>query len=251
MTKVEEFAGYNSTLNSVTIGGAITSVGNSAFYGSTLTNLYFGTASAASQNVVFGSRVFAYCPKLVSVTMAKDATVHATSYTFGEGAFSDDDVLTTIEVKITGTAYAYLHFGKTALSGCTALVNLDLFTGYLEGDSVFKNDTALTTIRINPNQFSTYNLIFEGCTGLTNLVLTGTIKDLNVRNSTFFDCKALKYVFLASGDTKATLSTVNYGNGNSYFQNATYCVYAETQPTDTTVTYWHMVNGVPTIWVVA
>ena len=76
---------------------------------------------------------------------------------------------------------------------------------------------------------------------LTKLIVNPNvvIEDMGVRNG-----NADLYSTGSYEETNITIGEGNVGlTGNIYY-------YSETQPTDTTHTYWHYVNGVATVWAI-
>ena len=113
--------------------------------------------------------------------------------------------------------------------------------------------------RVNSSSSSTVNDVIEIAT-----IISGRFTD----SYSFHNCPNLKYVVMASTVTKIDSYTfdgitnleafyyegtkaqydnitINYNPG---MNNATIYYYSEEEPTDTTYSYWHWVDDVPTVW---
>ncbi|MCR5647054.1 MAG: leucine-rich repeat domain-containing protein [Acholeplasmatales bacterium] len=113
--------------------------------------------------------------------------------------------------------------------------------------------------RVNSSSSSTVNDVIEIAT-----IISGRFTD----SYSFHNCPNLKYVVMASTVTEIDSYTFDgttnleafyyegtkaqYDNIDIYYNpgmnNATIYYYSEEEPTDTTYSYWHWVDDVPTVW---
>ena len=144
-------------------------------------------------------------------------------------------------------------FGKVAMRAVIlpSASTLEKIIYWVEGELpqyTFGSDStydALTTIVI-PNVTSIPSFAFNDAVdtkmqNLTKIVVNPnlTIADMGVRNG-----NADLYSTGSLAETNITINGTNIGLTGKIFY------YSETQPTDTTNTYWRYVNGEPTVWVV-
>ena len=108
---------------------------------------------------------------------------------------------------------------------------------------------------------------FEGCTSLVEVNLPKTIQQIN--GYSFSGCKSLKTLIIPATVTSVawgafqtniplekvyyegtveTWKKITISGGNTCLTNAKICYYSESGPLDSTNTYWHYVDGVPTLY---
>lgn len=152
---------------------------------------------------------FKGCSKLTSVTIPGSITF------FGPNAFEDCSKLTDVVIKNGVTS-----IGIETFKDCSELVNVTIGNSVTDiGKSAFKNCSKLTSIIIPDSVTSIGYYAFEG-TGLNNVYYFGT---------------STEWENINIDDNEELISATRY-------------YYSETRPTDTTLKYWHYVDGEPTTW---
>ena len=225
--------GYTGTGGAVTIPNAIngypvTSIGNTAFQSSSVTNVTFGNNVT---NIAYGA--FAACYSLTSVTFGNSVT------TIGYVAFASCTSLTTVTIPSSVTS-----IGADAFWGCTSLTNIAVaignpnysslngvlfdknyvtlleFPGGLAGSYTVPNSattigsdafldcSSLTSVTIGNSVTSIGDSAFMDCIGLTNVTIPSSVTSIG--SSVFFNCPKLTSVTIPNSVTSI---------GSSAFQN--------------------------------
>lgn len=173
----------------------ITEIGEKAFYGAGLTELYL----PASVQVV-GKNAFTLCASLTTVVIDGNY--------LGESMFSTCKALTS--VTLNGEP---AELKTETFWACTALTTITLPDSIQTfGNSVFKGCTALTSIAFPARLSAMGTDVFNGCTALVTVTMKGTIT--SIPKNTFTGCSKLATVKLAdSADTvkfalPATVTTI-------------------------------------------
>ena len=114
VTSIGERAFYGRSLTSVTIGNSVTSIASDAFeYCTSLTSVTIGNSVTSIGDGAFGN-----CYSLTSVTIGNSVT------SIGDGAFSGCDSLTSVTIPDSVTS-----IGDGAFSGCDSLTRLSITNG--------------------------------------------------------------------------------------------------------------------------
>ncbi len=150
---------------------------------------------------------------------------------------------------------------RSVLYGCTALEVLSVpfigsqindhvnrYLGYFFGATSYEENksTIPATLKCvaitNPNEKVISEKTFYHAKGLETIVLTGNITHIQ---SAFVDT-ALSDVFYHGTPEEWDLIYLD----DTFVSAAPRHYYSETEPTDTERSYWHYVDGVPTVWTV-
>jgi len=135
VTSIGKIAFLNSkNLTSVTIPDSVTSIGDSAFYGSSLTNVTIPNSVISIEN-----GAFMYCSNLTSVTIGNSVT------SIGNSAFYGSS-LTSVTIPDSVTS-----IGRSAFYLCTSLTNNVTIPKSVTsiGEAVFASCTKLTSITVD------------------------------------------------------------------------------------------------------
>ena len=189
--------GYTGPSSAVKIPAAfngypVTSIGNYAFWGSSLTSVIIPDSVTS-----IGDNAFLDCGSLTNITIPNSVT------TIGESAFewsglmnvTIPDSVTSIGIGVfyncTGLKNVVIpnsitNIGDAAFGGCTSLANIvipDSVTGI--GDYMFNNCNSLMSITIPDSVTSIGDDAFYGC-GLTHITIPNSIT--NIGDEAFAYC---------------------------------------------------------------
>lgn len=147
---------------------SVTSIGKSAFSGSTLlTSVAF---AAGTQVTKFSDYAFYGCAGLASITIPDNVS------SIGIAAFQDCISLTSITVPAKVTT-----IGKNAFTGCTGLITCTFSSPSVLtsiGNSAFDGCEKLTSIAVPESVTTLGSWIFQNCTSLTSLTLSSLLTSL-------------------------------------------------------------------------
>ena len=149
------FSFIESSLESLTIGNLVTSIGDNTFSGcSSLTSVIIPNTVNS-----LGGHCFEGCTALTQATINVNGSL-------GEGCFMDCTALTKADINVNGS------LGSGCFEGCTALTQATLGAGVTEiSGSCFRNCSSLSEITIPAAVESIGNKVFRGCTSLTNVTI--------------------------------------------------------------------------------
>ena len=135
---------------------SVTTIGNSAFYGSDLTSI------AIPESVTsIGGRAFGDCSSLTSIIIPKSVT------SIGYSAFGGCGSLTTITIPESVTSIGY-----SAFSGCGSLTSITIPKSVTSIESsTFSNCPSLTSATIPESVTSIGERAFSGCSSLTAITI--------------------------------------------------------------------------------
>jgi hypothetical protein len=151
----------NSTITTVVIPSTVTQIGDSAFYGSSITSVVIGGTevpapnNTATRRIVsegiccsIGAYAFANCKKLTEINFPECVSA------IGEGAFKDCSALTTINSKMQNPPV----IDETVFEGCGDLGNITLMVP--EGsEETYKNMAVWKEFLLNTS-LKTYTITF-------------------------------------------------------------------------------------------
>lgn len=86
---------------------------------------------------------------------------------------------------------------------------------------------------------------FDGCTEISEVIIPASMETIGFQ--AFNDCNTAKLTKIFYGGTSEEWKAIAISSGNYPLTAATVYCYAETEPS-TAGNYWHMVDGVPTVW---
>ncbi len=222
---------YRSSIEKVTIGNGVTSIGNYAFY--YCTNLTSITIPYSVTSI--GDDAFSYCTSLTSITIGNGVTsigsyvfegcTSLTSITIpesvtsiGNGAFYICSSLTSITIPDSVTSIGANAFGDCtgltsftipdsvtsisycAFSYCTSLTSITIPESVTSiDDGAFYECTSLTSIAIPDSVTSIGSSAFSGCKSLTNITIPDSVTSIG--NYAFQNCSGLADVSIGNGVT--------------------------------------------------
>ena len=147
---VNDYVNFKS-LETLTIGSSITSIGNSAFED---------------------------CNSLTAVEIPNSVT------SIGDEAFYGCSGLTAVEIPSSVTS-----IGSSAFSGCSGLTAVEIPNSVTSiGSSTFSGCSGLTAVEIPSSVTSIGESAFSGCSGLNQLILEDGEEVLVISYNTFNDC---------------------------------------------------------------
>ncbi len=193
---------YCKKLGAITLREGFTSLGSQAFQNSGVTSVnlpstlvYSATASTtttnkSTNNKYNGDQAFSGCIKLKSVTIS--------SSWLGQGMFNGSGLeeisIPSCVTTLYGTSSSYPIFGN-CLSLTKAFIDYKV-TSATVGTYMFYKDSALTDVTFGPNASVAGNYMFQYCSALESIDLTGIT---TVGTYLFQYCSSLKEVTLDSG----------------------------------------------------
>ena len=213
----------NTTLTSVTISDAVTSIGNDAFKGCTaLASVSMGCGVASIGNYAFsgcsvltgielpdavktiGTYVFQNCTKLASISMGSGVT------SIGNYAFAGCSSLASITIPNSVTT-----IGTYAFQNCKALASVSIGNGVTSiGNYAFGGCKALSGITIPDAVTSIASYAFENCTSLASVSIGSGVTSIG--NYAFNGCTALKDLRFEDGEGILTLGYKTSSQGLFY-----------------------------------
>lgn len=204
----EAFA--NSELTSVKIPATVTTIGPRAFYSADkLASVEF---ASGSKMTTIGEYVFNHCTALTSVALPNSVKK------LDDGCFSYCFALNNITIPSGVTELGDCVFAGSALNEITLPDSIQKM-----GVGTFRACTKLITVKMPKNLSNLGTCTFEDCSALTGVTFPEGIKLTYVPEDTFFNCKAIKNIYLpaAIAETKAcsfsncdSNPTIEYANAN-------------------------------------
>ena len=190
-------------LASITIPASTVRIGASAF--ANCTGITTVTFSEGGNEIAFGNNAFSGCSKITEINLP------ATLVNFNGSVFKGCDLIKEINVSTNsphltsenGVLYSkdytqLLYYPKALPADWNTLSKLRWDTITTIGESVFEDNTQVTSFVIMKNVTTIGNNAFSGCTKLTSLSCEvtnageGTAKSLRIGDKAFYGCTKLK-----------------------------------------------------------
>ena len=235
-------------IKSVVIESGVTSIGNSAFFYSSLTSItipdsvtsigdyaFSNCSSLASITIPdsvtsIGDSAFQGCSSLMSITIPDSVT------SIGQGAFSVCTSLTSIAIPDSVTSIGDQAFyncsslasiaipnsitsiGQGAFSGCSSLTSITIPDGVTSiGSNIFYGCSSLKSITIPDSVTTICSDAFRNCTSLTSATIPASMASIG--SHAFYKCTALKNVYYSSC-SEAKWNSISIQSGNDDLKNA-------------------------------
>lgn len=194
---------YCSNMINITIPDSVTSIGSEALRGcSSLTSISIPNKMTSIEFMTFYD-----CGNLTSISIPVGVT------SIGANAFGQCSRLTNISIPDSVTS-----IDGSAFSGCRSLISITIPDSVTSiGGWTFFKCTGLTNITI-PDSVTTieYNT-FDGCSNLTSISIPRGITSIGFR--AFRDCSSLTDVYYTGNE--AEWNAINIGNENAPLTSAT------------------------------
>ncbi|MCL2073309.1 MAG: leucine-rich repeat protein [Marinilabiliaceae bacterium] len=204
---------FGTTVEVLTIGNSVTSIGNYAFVNcSGLTELTIGNSVTS-----IGERAFSGCNGLTELIIPNSVT------SIGNYAFQNCTGLTELTIPNSVTSIGVYTFygcsglteltipnsvttiGGYAFSGCSGLTELIIPNSVISiGSGAFQNCSGLTELTIGNSVTSIGNNAFQNCTGLSELAIPNSVTSIG--NSAFYNCSILRKVVISDGSELLSLN---------------------------------------------
>jgi hypothetical protein len=216
VTSIGDSAFLYSTLTQVTIPNSVTNIGYGTFYECALTSVTIPNSVTS-----LGTNAFGNCYGLTSVTIPSEVTV------LNDSVFSECIGLTNITIS-DGVA----DIGSNAFGDCRALLKLVIPGSVTNiGDAAFNDCTALTNVTMLDGVRNIARNVFTLCFSLSSVIIPGTVTNIGnfafsstglinvtipgsvilLGDGAFNNCLNLTGVFFA-GDAPATYETFYYSS---------------------------------------
>ena len=149
------------TVKKVTIPASVTSINPNAFKNKTdITTVTFASSSKCT---FIGNNAFYGCTTLTAITIPNSVT------TIEDYAFYNCSALATVTL---GTGIATLRYNT--FRGTTPLTTLTINSNISSHNNVFKEHMGLTTLKIGSNLTNIYTNMFQRCSNLSKVDITGS-----------------------------------------------------------------------------
>ena len=256
------FAGCKA-LTSIVLPEGITSIGGLAFgscdalasvsFPSTLLSIGERAFESddALDNVVLpdslqsiGSEAFAYCASIKELIVPANVSYIGREFVAGCKAMtsltvSEDNVYYcaidgTIYDKAVETAIASMsrRWGSITLPSSLKTI----------GEAAFR-ETSIYRAILPEGLVTIEEMAFHACTSLQSVVIPSTVTSIGTL--AFRNCSYLYYVFY--GGTPSSWDEIDIQGDNAVLLSKNRYYYSEQEPTEAG-SYWHYVDGVPTVW---
>ena len=230
----KDFFSGCTKLTSAPIPSTVTSIASGAFY-----NCYLLEGISLPEGLTsIGGMSFYNCRKIFSLD------IPAGVKDIPNSAFWKCDRISTI------TFHEGLEtIGNSAFDDCENLKKVILpSTVTTVGNSAFAECDALTYVQLGPNVTKIGQFAFGWDTSLRTLVIAPGVTNLD--SAAFYGPSSMKVnlqtiYFLGTPDEWDAYTGIV---SNTTFYSATRYYYSEEAPTDTENSYWHYVDGTPTVW---
>ncbi len=227
----------SSNITSIVIPASVTSIGEQAFY--YCSNLTTVTFAENSQLASISGFAFSYCSSLASIVIPANVT------SIGEQAFYYCSNLTTVTFAENSQLTS---IGEQAFCYCSNLTTVTFAENSQStsiGEYAFRGCSSLTSIEIPAGVTSIGEYAFSSC-GITTVTFAKNSQLTSIGEFAFSGCSSLTTVYYGGSTSDWTGISIDFGN--YALENATRYYYAETKPAADFGSYWHYVNGTPTVW---
>ena len=174
----------NTSIMTVTIPNSVTSIGESAFSGSTITSVTIPDSVTS-----IGAGAFEDCVNL------KYATIGSGVFSISKFAFLGCSELTSVSIRSGARIIGY-----SAFKNCSSLTSVTIPDSVESIDNeAFHLCTSLTSITIPNSVKIIYGGAFENCSSLTSVTIPGSVSSIGA--GAFSYCSSLTSVAIESGVT--------------------------------------------------
>ncbi|MGN0814654.1 MAG: leucine-rich repeat protein [Candidatus Coproplasma sp.] len=170
-------------LKEVTIENGVTSIGAGAFeYCSLLTDV-----TIAESVATIGENVFSCCSALTSITIPDSVEI------IGDGAFSSCSALSDVKIGSGVTT-----IGMDSFAGCSVLSSITIPDSVKTiGNEAFYNCKALTDVKIGNGVNTISGSAFKYCIKIASIVIPDSVE--RIGEEAFYNCNALEYITIGKG----------------------------------------------------
>ena len=228
--KANSFNGGDVVVPTLYNGKYVRRIRNDGFYNATsMTSI-----EIPSSVTYIGEYVFSGCSSLKSVKLRANVLSISTNMFYGLSSLESIELPADLRT-----------IGNYAFSYCSKLSSVNIPSTVTSiGEKAFYSCSSLTFVAIPDGVTSIARYTFTYCSRLEGVVIPSGVTSIG--NSAFDGSWGISSVYY--GGTANSWNSISIDSYNTYLTGATRYYYSAYQPVQNPGSYWHYVDGVPTVW---